>query len=1021
MSAGIIFLGLATRANAATTGVSAADLSPLRWRNIGPAIAGGRVAAVAGTNADPLLYYFGAAGGGVWRTTNGGVTWNDVFGKQPVASIGAIAIAPSDKRVVWVGTGESKPRNDLALGDGVWKSIDGGNSWHQTGVSSPSIARILIDPHNLNVVLVGALGDPYKDSRNRGVFRTTDGGATWQQTLYVGPASGASDLAWDARGRKLVFAGIWQIRRVPWNFTSGGPDDGLYRSRDGGITWRRLVGHGLPGGIMGRIGVAVAPSDPRIVYALIQSKEGSLWRSADGGDTWKLITRDSYVNQRPFYMSRLEVDPRNPDHLFFLSEDLIESTDGGQTFHNTDNQTHQDHHAMWIAADGMRMIEGNDGGAPISVNGGKTWDWRYNVPIAQIYHVGYDMGLPYQVCGGMQDNDSYCGPSDSLSPLGILNHDWRDVGSDSDGSWVWPDSRDGNFVWNVGVRDLNGQLTIFDRRTRESYDITPYVRDTSSISLTGLPYRFNWEAPVAFSRLDAEVAYYGGNVVWSTRDRGRHWHQISSDLTLHEPAHLQVAGGPINTDASGAEFFDTILDIAVSPLDRNVIWVGNDDGLIHLTRDGGDHWQNVTIPGVKSYGRVEAIDASPHAAAAAFAAVDRHFSGDDAPYVFATSDYGATWKSISGDLPSDEIIHVIRQDPRSPDLLYAGGEHGVFVSLNRGAHWMPLMAGMSTVSVHDLRIHPRDNDLIAATHGRGFYILDDLAPLQNLAAAPAAAPALFQPRTAYTYFRWWAYEYGSGGPGGAECCPPANIFSGENPPAGVILSYYLSHPAAHAPSLTFTNNAGRVVAHASGSNAVGLNRTSWDLTEDAPVPWRSARAWNQGPSGLTVIPGVFTVRLDVDGQIISRSLTVRPDPRAQWTQAQYVERHAFLAPLYDDVTQIDTALNDLDAIRAALARTLQSGRARGEAAANAAEATRQLREAQMVESEFTSNPRNSEDNQWKPDKLRERLLTLIDTYAGLSQGPPLPAHRQEAAEIAPLFNRAMTDYRRFKQSLKGDV
>ncbi|MBV8164158.1 MAG: hypothetical protein JOZ91_07815, partial [Candidatus Eremiobacteraeota bacterium] len=602
------------------------------------------------------------------------------------------------------------------------------------------------------------------------------------------------------------------------------------------------------------------------------------------------------------------------------------------------------------------------------------------------------------------------------------------------------------FVWNVGVRGLNGQLTIFDRRTRESYDITPNVRDTTSISLAGLPYRFNWEAPVAFSRLDPDVAYYGGNVVWSTRDRGRHWHQISPDLTRHDPAHLQVAGGPINTDASGAEFFDTILDIAVSPLDQNVIWVGNDDGLIHLTRDGGSHWQDVSILGLPGCveahvsnpngfssklqfaniaagcnGRIETVDASPHAAAAAFAAVDRHFTGDDAPYIFATSDYGATWKSITGDLPTDEIIHVVRQDPYNASVLYAGGEHGVFVSLNGGADWTPLMAGMSTVSVHDLRIHPRDNDLIAATHGRGFYILDDLAPLQGLATASAGAPALFQPRTAYTYFRWWAYEYGSGGAGGAECCPPANLFSGENPPAGVILTYYLSHPAAHAPSLTFFDSGGRAVAHASGPNVAKLNRTSWDLTEDAPVPWRSARAWNQGPGGLTVVPGTFTVRLDVDGQMISRSFSVRPDPRAQWTQGQYVERHAFLSGLYDEVAHVDTALNDLDSIRAALARRIQTLRAQSGSATALANAIRQLREAQALEHEFTSNPRNSEDNQWKPDKLRERLLTLIDTYALLSQGPPLPAHRQEAAAIAPLYNRAMADYRRFKQSLKGDA
>jgi len=978
------------------------------------------VAAVAGTDADPLLYYFGAAGGGVWRTRNGGVTWDDVFGREPVASIGAVAIAPSDTNTVWVGTGESKPRNDLALGDGVWKSTDGGASWRRAGIDSPSIARILIDRRDPRVVIVGALGDPYKDSHDRGVYRTTDGGASWQQTLYVGPSSGASDLAWDARGGKLVFAGIWQIRRVPWNFTSGGPDDGLYRSRDGGITWQRLSGHGLPTGIMGRIGVAVAPSDPRVVYALIQSAQGALWRSADGGDTWKLMTRDSYVNQRPFYMSRLEVDPRNPNHIFFLSEDLIQSYDGGRTFRIIDSQTHQDHHAMWISAGDRRMIEGNDGGAPISLDGGKIWDWRFNVTIAQIYRVGYDMATPYNVCGGMQDNDSYCGPSDSLSQLGILNHDWRDVGNDSDGSWTWPDPLDTNLVWNVGVRDLNGQLAIFNRRSRESYDITPYIRDTSDISIATIPYRFNWEAPFAFSHFDPHVAWYGGNVVWETHDRGRHWRQISPDLTLHDAAHEQVAGGPINTDSSGAEFYDTILDIAPSTLDRNVIWVGADDGLVHVTRDGGAHWHDVTMTGVPPYGRVETVEASPHAASAAFAAVDRHFSGDDAPYIFATSDYGASWKQISGDLPADEIIHVVRQDPRNADVLYTGGEHGVWVSFNGGAHWQSLNSNMSTVSVHDMRIHPRDNDLIIATHGRGFWILDDLSPLQGLAQAQAAGATFFQPRTAYSYFRWWAYEYGSGGPGGAECCPPQDQFSGENPPAGVLLSFYLPLPANATPELSFVDASGKTLAHEDAPNGSGLNRTAWDLTEDPPVPWHSARPWNQGPVGLTVIPGTYTALLRAGGVTLTRSFEVRPDPRAPWTQAQYVERHEFLRGLYDEVSHVDITLNNLDEIRAKLAAKISSLRSTPGSTAQLHSAQQQLRQAQALSLEISSNPRNSEDNQWRPDKLRERLLTLIDSYAGLSQGPPLPAHRLEAAQIQPIYDKAMADYRAYLGSLKGD-
>ena len=1007
---GIFFLPSATKGD---------TFNAMRWRSIGPALAGGRVAAVAGSDADPLLYYFGAAGGGVWRTTNGGVTWDDVFAKLPTASIGAIAIAPSDKNIVWVGTGESKPRNDITLGDGMWKSIDGGKSWQRAGIDSASIARILIDRRNPGVVLVGALGDPYKDSRERGVYRTTDGGKTWQQTLYVGASSGASDLAWDARGGKLVFAGIWQIRRVPWNFTSGGPGDGLYRSRDGGVTWTRLQGNGLPAGVMGRIGVAVAPSDPHVVYALIQSSAGALWRSSDGGNHWRLMTRDSYVNQRPFYMSRLEVDPRNANHVFFLSEDLVESYDGGRTIHTVDAQTHQDHHGLWIAADGRRMINANDGGAPISLDGGTTWDWRANVSISQIYRLGYDMAIPYNVCGGLQDNDSYCGPSDSLSPLGILNHDWRDVGNDSDGSWIWPDPLDQNLVWVVGVRDLNGQLTIYDKRSRQNQDVTPSVRDTNGIALAGLPYRFNWEAPLAFSHFDPHIAYYGGNVVWKTRDLGRHWQQISPDLTLNDPAHQQVAGGPINTDISGAEFYDTILDIAPSSVDGNVIWVGTDDGLVQLTRDGGVHWKNVTMPAVPSYGRVESIEASPYAASTAFAIVDRRFSGDQSPYIYATSDYGASWKSVVGDLPADEVIHVVREDPRNAEVLYAGGEHGVWMSTSAGAHWQRLGTNMPTVSVHDLRIHPRDHDLIAATHGRGLWILDDLTPLEGWSGATAETSEFFQPRDAYTFFRWWLYEYGYGGPSGVTCCPPQNQFVGENPADGMLFNFYLPHPSKKAPTITIADASGRSVARVQGSNSAGINRVAWDLTETAPESWRIARAWNQGPSGQTVIPGTYRATLEVDGRVITRTFKVKPDPRARWTQADYVERHAFLSSLLGEVDRIDKALNHLDALRGTLARKIETLKSAHAPAAQIQSAQDLARRAQVVYAEITSSPRNSEDNMWRADKVRERLLILLDAYDLQSQGPPSAAHKRETSEIRPLLDAAMLDYRILIHMIQG--
>lgn len=973
-----MFALLQTLALLIAAAVSLAPLTGLHWRSIGPAISGGRLVAVAGSDRDPFLYYAGVAGGGLFRTRNGGMSWEDVWSHQPVASIGAVTIAASDNKIVWAGTGEGNPRNDASYGDGVWRSRNGGDTWQHMGLSgSFVITRILVDAHDPRTVLAGALGDTFKDSMERGVYRSADGGATWSKTLYAGPSTGIADLAWNARDPRIVFAAAWQFRRKPWTFDSGGDDDGLYRSADEGRTWSQVTGHGFPSAPLGRIGVAVAPSDPRRVYAVVQSKAGVLWRSDDAGVTWTLVSSDSEVNQRPFYMSRIAVDPANADHVFAMSENLMESTDGGHHFHELTGAVHQDHHDMWIAAGGLRMIEASDGGSPISLDGGKTWDERYNYPRGQFYHIGYDLQNPYNVCGGLQDNDAYCGPSDSLNPLGILNADWRDVGNDGDGSWVWPDPRDASLIWNVGVSSLNGQLGIVDLRSRQNFDVSPSLRDTNGSALAGHGYRFNWEAPIAFSAREPDAAFFGGNVVFKTIDRGRHWSVISPDLTGDDPAHQQQAGGLVGLDVSGAEFYDTILDIAPSPRDPKVIWVGTDDGLVQLTRDGGKTWRDVTMKGIGEYGRVACVEASPWSASTAFAIVDRHFMGDPSPYVFETRDYGATWRSLSSGLPMQQYAHSVRQDLRNPDVLYLGLEQGIWLSLDRGASWRSLQLDMSTTAARDLRVQPSANDLIVATHGRGIWILDDLAPIQSLRRAQSAGDFLFQPRTAYSFWRWWSNGYGNQA---GECCATAGEFAGENPPDGAIVSYYLRAPLAKPPSLDFTDGNGIVVAHVVGTNFAGVNRTSWDLGETGPVQWTSARAWNKGPDdGPTVLPGAYTVRLRIAGHDLSRTFSVKPDPRAHWTQADYAARYQIERELDDDLSAIDVRLNAMDQ------RGMQDS-----------DAYRAL----------TSHPINSEDDLAFPDGLRERIMTLIGTL-GLSQGPPSAAHLREAAEIRQQFAAAM--------------
>src|SRR5579872_3106591 len=962
---------------AAALSLAATPLTGLHWRSIGPAGAGGRMAAVAGSDRDAALYFAGLAGGGLFRTRNGGLTWDDVWSSQPVASVGAVAIAPSDQRVVWAGTGEPNPRNDASYGDGIWVSHDDGAHWHHAGLErSFIVSRILIDPTDPRTVLVGALGDSFNDSPDRGVYRTTDGGATWRKTLYVGPQSGAIDLAWSAQRPSVVFAAIWQFRRRPWNFVSGGADDGLYRSRDGGVTWSKITGHGFPGGTLGRIGVAVAPSDPQRVYAVVQSRAGTLWRSDDDGSTWRMTIADSDVNQRPFYMSRVAVDPSNRDRIISSSENLLESDDGGYHFHELTGATHQDHHDLWISRDGRRMIEANDGGSPISLDGGRTWDQRFNIAIAQIYHVGFDHSVPYDVCGGMQDNDAFCGPSDSLSPTGILNADWRDVGNDGDGSWVWPDPRDPSMIWNVGVNALNGQLGIYDMKSRQNFDVTPYVGDTNGMNLSGFPYRFNWEAPIAFSPLEPDAAFFGGNVVFKSIDGGRSWSVISPDLTRNEKDHQQRAGGPVNFDMSGAEFYDTILDIAPSPKDAQVIWVGTDDGRVQLTRDSGSTWHDVSVRSIGPYGRVDCVEASPFDAGSAFVVIDRHQMGDPKPYVFATSDFGATWKAISSGLPPLQYAHVVRQDPRQPDVLYLGLEQGIWISFDRGAHWRSLQLDMPTVAVRDMRVQPDANALVVATHGRGFWILDDLSPLQGLASAVSAgAPAIWTRDTTYQYWRWWTAQYGVQA---GECCAPPGEFVGENPLPGLTVSYFLPRPQAHTPAIAI--RAGGAIAHLHATNVAGISRTSWDLAEDPPVPWNSARDWNKGPSaGPQVVPGDYSITFATDEGTRTNSFVVEPDPRALWTQQEYAAKYCVESELDAELSAIDAELNDLDAHG-----LQQSAKYR----------------------ELTSRPVNAEDDLWFPDKLRERIM-ILQSSLGLSQGPPTPAHLHEAAEIRKQFENDM--------------
>ncbi len=972
------------------------DTDGVRFRAIGPAISGGRVPAVAGSDRDPSLYYVGGAGGGVFKSTDGGTSFASVWnGASRFGAIGAISVAPSDDRTVWVGTGEANPRNDVSFGDGVWVTHDGAKHWTHAGLDRTSqIAKILVDPKNANHAIVAALGDPWADSTERGVYVTSDGGRTWAKTLYVGPASGAADLAWNPKHPQTVFAAIWQFRRQPWTTTSGGPADGLYRSRDGGRTWSKIQGRGFPTDTLGRIGISVAPTDANRVYAVVQSKQGTVWRSDDGGDSWRRTSSDTTPEQRPFYFSHLAVDPRNRDHVIAVSMYLTLSKDGGRTWKHLTGSVHVDNHALWWSHDGTRILEGNDGGAILSRNGGESWAFLARIPLAQIYHVGYSDEKPYLICGGLQDNSSWCAPENARNGTGVLDRDWFAIAG-GDGMFAVPDPVDPNFLW---TNTQDGVLGVYDQRARQSIDVSPYPRDvfTSRDSLARSPYRFNWNAPLAFSPQDGHVAYFGGNVVFKSSDRGRHWTAVSPDLTRNEKQHQLAAGGPITLDVSGAEYYDTTLAIAPSPKDANVIWAGTDDGLVQLTRDGGAHWSNVTPAGWPTYGRVEVIDASPFAAGTAFTLLDRHDSGDRKPYAFVTDDYGATWRSIAANLPPDAPVRVVRQDPSNANLLYAGTENGLYVSFDRGGRWERLRAGLPVVPVYDVRVQPAFNDLLVATHGRGFFVLDDLAPLQQLAAARTAGVTFFPVREATLWAGWPAIETGDAN------ALPANFFSGPNSPSGAVLTFYQKTKAAQRPWIEIADASGKVVRTLRGgipfdpadppkeergryfvTNDAGLNRIGWDGNEDGPTRWLGTSFQNAGPAtGPEALPGKYTARLHAGTATYEQSFTLVDDPQSPWTPEQRAARHAYLVTVFGWIDGIDRALNEIDA-------RLKKHPAAADRASLLA-----------LRADLSANDLHDEDSVAQPDRIRERVFALTGPFGGNLQ-PPFVQHQAALDALRP--------------------
>ncbi len=975
----------AAKPNAAPTPTPtpAPPYANMKWREIGPAAVGGRVAAVAGSATDPNLYVIGSAGGGVWKTENGGQTWTPIFAKQPVASIGAVAIDPTDNKTIWVGTGETNPRNDVSYGDGVYKSTDGGKTWTNVGLdATKQISRILVDPTNHNHVIVGALGDLFNDSIHRGVYVTEDGGKTWRKTLYTGPQAGASDLAMDPTHPNVVYAGIWQFQRRPWTFRSGGPQDGLYKSTDGGATWTKLSGNGLPTDTIGRIGLAVAPSDGNRVYALIESRQGILWRSDDAGAKWTMVSDNTLVDQRPFYFSHIAVDPKNPDVVYGVSEMLSKSTDGGKKFKAIATQVHVDYHAIWIAPnDPSRIITGEDGGYALTVDGGKNWFFSANLPIGQVYRVGLDNENPYWVCGGLQDNNGWCAPNNTQDPSGIQNKAWIAV-TGGDGEWTVPDPADPNFIW---ADSENGAVTVINRVTKDSWDVQPYLQDAAEAFDNRLAkVRFNWETPIAFAPWDAHMAWIGANVVFQSTDRGLHWTVISPDLTRNIKAHQAPSGGPVTHDVSGAEESDTILDIEGSKLHKGEIWVGTDDGLIQLTLDGGKHWKNVTPAGAPKYGRFASISPSPLVDGTAYAINDGHYTGDNAPYVYVTHDFGKHWTLITNGLPKAEWARSVGADIRNKNIVYLGTEEGFWISFNGGAKWEPFKDNLPTVSVHDIRMQPQFDDLVIATHGRSIYIMDDMTAVQELPQAIKAGTYLFPIRTSYQYNE---REDDEG---------TLTNYAASNPPQGVIVTYYQNAKQKIAPKLEILDGHGRVIRTYQGMhkvgkkqvpyvpNKVGINRFIWNWTIAGPVKWTgAARKRYQGSNdGPIVVPGVYTARLTLGSHVMLQRFVVKASPGTLVTQAQLEHAFTVASQGQEMFSQVDEMLNNLDAVKKSIdTATMTAKKAGNTDAQSKLAAIASARDS--VFNLLTANYHNDEDSIERPGALREDLEQVLFMGGGV--------------------------------------
>ncbi|HSD31869.1 MAG TPA: hypothetical protein VLB49_08165 [Gemmatimonadales bacterium] len=1025
--------------------IDTARYTQLRFRHIGPE--GNRVSSVTGVAGDPGIYYAGAASGGIWKSADGGIHWEPVFDDQPVSSIGALAVAPSDPNVVWAGTGEPFIRSNVSVGWGVYKSTDAGKHWAKMGLDSTGrISRIVVHPTNPDIVYVAALGHLYGPQPERGIYRTTDGGKTWERVLFVNDSTGASDLVMDPNNPRILFAGFWQVELHTWIRSSGGAGSGIWTSRDGGTTWTRVTGSGLPTKLVGKIGLAMTRANSNRIYALIETGDGvpavnvaqpdtgRLFRSDDGGTTWQLVSQDRQVAGRTHYYNRMAATPDNENEAYFLTSAWAKTLDGGKTIIDPPaaEQAGFDHHDIWIdPANGHRMVVSYDGGVAITTNRGRSWH-RVQLPIAQVYHVTVDNRVPYYVYGNRQDGPSARGPSNSRTS-DIARGMWGTVGGGESG-WATPDPVDPDIVWSSasGFGSVGGIVSRYDVRTGIARYSEVWPQATIGWPAGELKYRFVWTFPLTISPHDHNTVYVGSQHVHATSDGGATWKEISPDLTRNDKRR-QVPSGGLTPDNIGVEYAGVVFAIAESPLQRGLIWAGTNDGKVQLTRDGGGHWTDVTgnIKGLLDWGTISSIEASRYDSGTAYIAVDGHQVNSRDPWIYRTTDYGASWTPITTGIPKSPLsyVHIVKEDPVRRGLLYAGAENGLYVSFDDGAHWQPLQNNLPHAPVYGIAVAEQAHDLVLATYGRGFWILDDITPLRALTAAVTGADAfLFAPRQAYRF-------RGIEGPFEGVDDPVA----GANPPYGASLHYWLrtapDSTKADSQAIQILDAGGKVVRTLKQMPKAGINRIWWDLqlepsqearlrTSPRYAAWVAVKPEGTPAPGIgrfspLASPGRYTVRLTVRGQTYEQPLVVLKDPNTGASDEDVRAQATAVAQVMADLDSTVAMINRVEVLRGQLASLRASLAGDSSAADVRAQADSLDRTLQGLEEDLFQvrvTGRGQDILRW-PMKLAEQLMYLAQSLGGSDFAPTGPQR-----EVQQLLGGQVRESRaRLDRLMTGDV